>query len=115
MDLFKINIYIYFSSVHVAIRHKDLYVGAIHISLDGIKTWLDLILKLIEMKVDGNIIEGVKRVFYNEMEVKVSDQIPGTNLGSIIAVCVLNELGIFFVKKKILYNLLYFLKSNFFL
>jgi hypothetical protein len=48
------------------------------------------------MKTDSYIIKGVKKIFLNEMEVKVSDEIPGINLGSIIAVCVLNEFGIYF-------------------
>jgi hypothetical protein len=106
IDLFKFNIC--FTSVRVAIKQEDLYVGAIDMSLDGIETWLDLILKLIKMKTDDYIITGVKKILLNEIEVKVSNQIPSKSIGSIIAVCVLNELGIFFFKKNFLYNFLYF-------
>jgi hypothetical protein len=45
------------------------------------------------MRIDGLII---KRIFFNKMKVKVSDQIFNTNLGLITDMCVLNEFGIFF-------------------
>jgi hypothetical protein len=88
----------------VAIRHEEFYIGMTHMSLDGLEMWLDLILKLIKMKIDGCII---KKIFLNEMEVKVSDQIPHTSLGSIITVCLLNEFGIFFFLKNI-FHIIYF-------
>jgi hypothetical protein len=89
VELFKIDFF--FISVRVAIKNEDTFVGAVCTSLDGIESWLDLILKLTEMKVRGKSIEGVKKILLNETEVKVSDKIPNTNLDSIIAVCVLNE------------------------
>jgi hypothetical protein len=64
------------------------------------------------MKTDGYVIKGVKRVFLDEMEVKVSDQIPGTKLGSVIALCVLNELGIFFFKNINSFNMFFYLKHK---
>jgi hypothetical protein len=81
----------------VIIKNEDIYVGVVYISLDGTKSWLDLILKLIKMKVDDcYTIKGVRKILLNEIEVKESNEVPSTNLNSIMVVCVLNEFGVFF-------------------
>jgi hypothetical protein len=80
----------------VVIKNEDTYVGAIHVNLSGIDTWLDLVLKLIKKRVDYYIVKGVKKILFNEIQVNVSDKITCANLGSIIAVCDLKEFGVFF-------------------
>jgi hypothetical protein len=91
----------------VAIKNEDIYVGAVYVSLDGTKSWLDLILKMIKMKVnDCYIIKGVRKILVNGIEIKESNDIPSANLDSIIAVCVLDELGVFFLFKCIILSLL---------
>jgi hypothetical protein len=75
----------------VVIKNEDTYVGAVYVSLVRVKTWLDLILKLIKMEIDYYIIKGVRKILLNEIEVKVSDKIPSAILGPIITVCVLKE------------------------
>jgi hypothetical protein len=91
----------------VAIKNEDIYVGAVYVSLDGTKSWLDLILKLIKMKVDDcYIIKGVRKLLVNGIEVKESNQIPNANLDSITAMCVLDEFGVVFFLKSIVISLL---------
>jgi hypothetical protein len=81
----------------VGIKNEDIYVGAVNVSLDGTKSWLDVILKLIKMNVDDcYIIKGVRKILVNGIEVKESNEFASTNLDSITAVCVLDELGVFF-------------------
>jgi hypothetical protein len=90
----------------VAIKNEDIYVGAVYVSLDGMKSWLDLILKLIKMKIDDcYIIKGVRKILVNGIEIKESNQIPNANLDSITAVCVLDELGVFFFFKCVVISL----------
>jgi hypothetical protein len=82
----------------VAIKNEDIYVGAVYVSLDGTKSWLDLTLKLIKMKIeDCYIIKGVRKILVDAIEVKESSEIPSVNLDSITAVCVLDEFGVFIV------------------
>jgi hypothetical protein len=91
----------------VAIKNEDIYVGAVYVSLDGTKSWLDLTLKLIKMKIDDcYIIKGVRKILVDGIEVKESSEIPSANLDSITAVCVLDEFGVFFSFKSIVINLL---------
>jgi hypothetical protein len=95
----------------VAIKNEDIYVGMVYVNLDGTKSWLDLIVKLIKMKVDDcYTIKGVKKILLNEIEVKESNEIPNTNLDSITAVCVLNEFGVFFLKKILVEFIIIFFK-----
>jgi hypothetical protein len=55
----------------VAIKNEDICIGAVYISLDGTKLWLDVILKLIKMKVDDcYIIKGVREILVNGIEIK---------------------------------------------
>jgi hypothetical protein len=60
----------------VAIKNEDIYVGAVYVSLDGTKSWLDLTLKLIKMKIDDcYIIKGVRKILINGIEVKESNEV----------------------------------------
>jgi tmRNA-binding protein len=91
----------------VAIKNEDIYVGAVYVSLDGVKSWLDLILKLIKMKIDDcYIIKGVRKLLVNGREIRESNEIPRVNLDSITAVCVLDELGMRFLFKWVVLSLL---------
>jgi hypothetical protein len=95
----------------VAIKNEDIYVGVVYVSLDGTKSWLDLILKLITMKVDDcYTIKGVRKILVNGIEIKESNQIPSANLDSITAVCVLNEFGVFFLKEILVEFIIIFFK-----
>jgi hypothetical protein len=82
----------------VAIKEEDTFAGEVNVSLDGIKTWLDLILKLITMKIGNSyVIVGVRKIFVGEIEAKGGNDILETDLGSVVAVCILGGLGVFFI------------------
>jgi hypothetical protein len=98
--LFESKFILFSTTIRMAIKNEDIYIGAVYVNLDGTKSWLDLILKMIKMKVDDcYIIKGVRKILVNGIEIKESNDIPSANLDSIIAVCVLDELGVRFLFK----------------
>jgi hypothetical protein len=83
----------------VTIKSGDAYSGVVLVSLDNVNTWLQLIGNLAGQKVNTEIIQSVSKIFLNEQELPVHSRIVKSSItddDSIIAECVLKELGFFF-------------------
>jgi hypothetical protein len=71
-------------------------VGSISVPLDDkIIYWLDLMVKLAGSKVNNKVVEGVKKLFLNGVELNMNDQIALTTSGRVSALC---AFGVFFLK-----------------
>jgi hypothetical protein len=96
-----INPNLFFSiAVRVVIKKEDIYVGAVVVSLDGMRIWSDLTVKLFNIKInDHYFVSGVNKIIINKIEAEENDQIDSASLESIIADCTLGEFGVFFFFK----------------
>jgi hypothetical protein len=80
----------------VNIEEGGVIRGKVLVSLKGIEYWLELMTRLVGLKVRGKEINSVVSIFLGKIEVHQADQIPFKHLGLITAVCTLEQPGMFY-------------------